>query len=265
MALAEHRKKYPDWRFRPSSNAQVKVKDGPKRRNNKRARGEAEKKGKNREKRCDKIADLLMAGKTGVDLEEAIEKFDHENEDAFKVEEGGCGVFSTKTQEHSPAVGAGVVGEPKAAQSPSETHVQELSPNLPGSRDTTLHTVDARFCTPLTSMFKRSSSAPAAHARIPLAETHSVPYLGRRESFSVLPSAEAVRTASAPPYGFTHEIAARGEHKAGAMYNVDNTRAGGYVQTSLQPSSLTILSSPDLSPSSWDEVSFFLLPTPRYA
>lgn len=264
MALADHRKKYPDWRFRPSSNALAKVKDGPKRRNNKKARGEAEKKVKNREKRCDKIADLLVAGKTGVDLEQAIEKFDHENQDAFKLEDGGCGVFSMKTQEPVSPSSAGDAGVEKHivkdVRPPSDTHAQGCSVSLPVSRDMTPHTYDARFCTPLTSMFRRSSSAPAAHTRVPLGETHCLPYLGRRESFSAAYSTEAVRTASAPPYGLAHEFVARVEHKAEAMFNVGNTRAGGYLQTSLQPSSLTVLSSPDISSSSWDDVSFFSQP-----
>lgn len=261
MALADHRKKYPDWRFRPSANGLAKVKDGPKRRNNKKARGEAEKKVKNRERRCDKIADLLVAGKTGVDLEAAIEKFDHENEDALKNEDAGCGVFTMKVQEQveaSPVDVAGVGVLKNAA--PSSGAMQDCLVSLPGSQDTTLHTSDARFCTPLTSMFRRSSSAPAVHARVPLGETHPMPYLGRRESFSVVPSTEAMRTHSAPWYGLSHEVSTRVEHKVDAMFNVGDTRDGGYGQTSLQPSPLSLLTSPDLS-SSWDEVSAFCRPS----
>ena len=263
MALADHRKKYPDWRFRPSANGLAKVKDGPKRRNNKKARGEAEKKVKNRERRCDKIADLLVAGKTGMDLEAAIEKFDHENEDALKTEDAGCGVFAMKVQEQVPAPSVdepGVEVLKNNAQSPGAVHIQDRPVSLPGTRDTTPHTSDARFCTPLTSMFRRSSSAPAVHARVPLGETHPMPYLGRRESFSAVPSTEAVRTHSAPPYGLGHEVATRVEHKVDAMFNVGNTRDGGYGQAPLQPSSLALLNSPDLCSSSWDEVGAFCQP-----
>src|SRR6266481_5126260 len=88
VAQAEHRKRYPDWRFRPGANAlaKLKVKDGPvtnKRRSSnsggssrKSKSDTAEVKEKSDEKRCAKIADFLVEGKKGVDLEAALKEWE---------------------------------------------------------------------------------------------------------------------------------------------------------------------------------------------
>jgi hypothetical protein len=88
VAQAEHRKRYPDWRFRPGANAlaKLKVKDGPvtnKRRNSnsgsstRKSKGEVtEVREKSDEKRCAKIADFLVEGKKGVDLEAALKEWE---------------------------------------------------------------------------------------------------------------------------------------------------------------------------------------------
>ena len=76
VALAEHRRKYPDWRFKPAANALAKVKDGPRKRGNRKGRGQSETEERSREKRCAKIADLLVAGKTGSDLAAAVKEYD---------------------------------------------------------------------------------------------------------------------------------------------------------------------------------------------
>src|SRR6202020_2719422 len=83
VAQAEHRKRYPDWRFRPGANAmaKLKVKDGPgtsKRRHShtRKAKEEVEEQEKSKEKRCAKIADLLIEGKKGSDLEAAVKQWE---------------------------------------------------------------------------------------------------------------------------------------------------------------------------------------------
>ncbi|OCH94006.1 hypothetical protein OBBRIDRAFT_832175 [Obba rivulosa] len=150
VAQAEHRKKYPDWRFRPGANALAKVKDGPKRRSNKKGRGESEKEERSREKRCAKIADLLVAGKTGVDLATAIEEYDSTANRDNRIKEEGSGAVVMNVQEDS---------RNKNTAPSSAVHNKEIRSRTPGAAS------DARFKVPLTAMFKRSSSAPVARSR----------------------------------------------------------------------------------------------------
>ncbi|KAI0765900.1 hypothetical protein BD413DRAFT_606065 [Trametes elegans] len=154
VALAEHRKKYPDWRFKPAANALAKVKDGPRKRGNRKGRGQSEKEERSREKRCTKIADLLVAGKTGTDLAAAIEQYDCELDRGRKPKEEAVGVSVTQAQVEERVDTAEDVKEHVAdtMQSPSTAPVSFIaeSPNLK---------------IPLTAMFKRSSSAPAPRAR----------------------------------------------------------------------------------------------------
>ncbi|KNZ78892.1 Repressor ROX1, partial [Termitomyces sp. J132] len=99
QALIEHRKRYPDWRFRPATNATVqpktKIKDGARRG---RARkdppdraGKEESKespGKGRtmtraeeeDSRLTKIAGLLVEGQEGEALERAVEEWEAERQ-----------------------------------------------------------------------------------------------------------------------------------------------------------------------------------------
>ncbi|KAF8656418.1 hypothetical protein AX16_002562 [Volvariella volvacea WC 439] len=103
IAQAEHRKRYPDWRFRPGSNAiaKLKIKDegcgSSRKRSSRRAkavegaavghseggpkeRGKAKAKVKDKmieeDRRCAKIADLLKSGKKGSELEAAIREWE---------------------------------------------------------------------------------------------------------------------------------------------------------------------------------------------
>ncbi|EMD32249.1 hypothetical protein CERSUDRAFT_118952, partial [Gelatoporia subvermispora B] len=154
VAQAEHRKKYPDWRFRPGANALAKVKDGPKRRQNKKGRGESEKEERSREKRCAKIADLLAAGKTGVDLAVAIEEYDSFAGSQLRVKEEGNNAPTPNVQTTSCITTSDAMSR-HAIQS------REIRSRTPGTAS------DARFKVPLTAMFKRSSSAPAARSRNP--------------------------------------------------------------------------------------------------
>ena len=166
VAQAEHRKKYPDWRFRPSANALAKVKDGPKRRSRK-GRGEAEKEVRSREKRCAKIADLLVAGTTGPALEAAVKEYDCE----AKVDIPHAGTPNAAAaallKEEVKDSGGLAENVVQAADVPEvSTGDRPGRAGGTGARSKTPDvTHDSRFKVPLTSMFKRSSSAPAAHNR----------------------------------------------------------------------------------------------------
>ncbi|PIL22996.1 transcription factor [Ganoderma sinense ZZ0214-1] len=213
VALAEHRKKYPDWRFKPAANALAKVKDGPRKRGNRKGRGQSEKEERSREKRCAKIADLLVAGKTGSDLAAAVEQYDCEtgrgrrpkDEGASaSVGEGvgaGAGALASVELPHvlgegtgcgGPAVAEGVNDNVKASPVvglpvPSASALTVATDGLDVKPLAIRSAVDGRFKVPLTAMFKRSSSAPAPRARTPSGELPA--FLShRRDSFSAAPS-----------------------------------------------------------------------------
>jgi len=166
VAQAEHRKRYPDWRFRPGANALAKVKDGPKRRSNRKGRGGAEKEERSREKRCAKIADLLVAGKMGSDLEAAVEEYDCAAGAALKVKEEGGTVPDVRVQEEINIPSATSVGtQVTLAEQPVDVCTRKIVDGTDVRSKTPDLSFDARFKVPLTAMFKRSSSAPAAHSR----------------------------------------------------------------------------------------------------
>ncbi|KAK7685511.1 hypothetical protein QCA50_011376 [Cerrena zonata] len=171
VAQAEHRKRYPDWRFRPSANALAKVKDGPRKRNRK-GRGEPEKGERSREKRCDKIADLLVAGTTGNALQAAIEAYDCEAGTKRVKEEGG-GVVVMQVQEQISPLNVDV---PRPQLHPIKASMPTSDQNNHRSLTPEAYH-EGRFKTPLTSMFKRSSSAPASHNRneVSSAQTETPP------------------------------------------------------------------------------------------
>ncbi|KAL1948689.1 hypothetical protein VTO73DRAFT_10495 [Trametes versicolor] len=197
-ALAEHRKKYPDWRFKPAANALAKVKDGPRKRGNRKGRGQSEKEERSREKRCAKIADLLVAGKTGTDLAAAIEQYDCDEDRGRKPKEEAEGV---------PAVPVPKAMRVGGAREDVKVHVADTMQNAdadpnafvgesPASKGAVLRSsADGRFKVPLTSMFKRSSSAPAPRARAPSPDMQQIaaqrresvcggaPYFARASSF----------------------------------------------------------------------------------
>ncbi|KAI0641453.1 hypothetical protein C8Q79DRAFT_929948 [Trametes meyenii] len=168
VALSEHRKKYPDWRFKHAANTLAKVKDGPRKRGNRKGRGQSEKEERNREKRCAKIADLLVAGTTGTDLAAAIQQYDCEADRGRKPkEEGGVSVVQARGGRRVGSVQdvkAHVVDTMQsvtsgAVDSAAETPDQKISDSRSSA--------DRRFDVPLTWMYKRSSSAPAPRARAP--------------------------------------------------------------------------------------------------
>ncbi|TBU47126.1 hypothetical protein BD309DRAFT_535985 [Dichomitus squalens] len=194
VALAEHRQKYPDWRFKPAANALAKVKDGPRKRGNRKGRGQSEKEERSREKRCAKIADLLVAGKTGSDLAAAVEQYDCETSRGRRPKDEGPteGVALSMMQSqdeirdiHSAdadvkvrsVVGSDMPHTPTLTIATDGLDVKPLA---------TRSAVDGRFKVPLTAMFKRSSSAPAPRARTPTGGPRAL-LSHRRDSFSAAP------------------------------------------------------------------------------
>lgn len=194
VALAEHRKKYPDWRFKPAANALAKVKDGPRKRGNRKGRGQSEKEERSREKRCAKIADLLVAGKTGFDLAAAVEQYDCETGRGRRPKDEGAAASAGLPQAQIEGVGE-ACGAPAVAEDTKASPLveQQLVPDAPALTIATdgldvkppapRSAVDGRFKVSLTAMFKRSSSAPAPRARTPTGELP--PFSShRRDSFS---------------------------------------------------------------------------------
>ncbi|RPD60362.1 hypothetical protein L227DRAFT_563598 [Lentinus tigrinus ALCF2SS1-6] len=205
VALQEHRRKYPDWRFKPAANALAKVKDGPRKRSNRKGRGQSEKEERSREKRCAKIADLLVAGKTGLDLATAVEQYDCEVGRGRKLKDEAASIGVPQVQNgvrDGVTVNADVKEQPMVVPQMSSstplvisTECVDVKPPAPRSA------VDGRFKVPLTAMFKRSSSAPAPRARTP---TELQPFAGpRRDSFSARPSSYP-RAASLDNVGVAH-------------------------------------------------------------
>ncbi|KAI0754042.1 hypothetical protein C8Q80DRAFT_341310 [Daedaleopsis nitida] len=190
VALAEHRRKYPDWRFKHAANALAKVKDGPRKRGNRKGRGQSEKEERSREKRCAKIADLLVAGKTGSDLAAAVKEYD-DGEDVGRGRKLKEGVAQMPQGDKHDAVSANADVKVQAVGMPQVGAVAPLS--IPIEREDVKpaaprSAIDGRFSVPLTAMFKRSSSAPAPRARTPSGELEYIA-APRRDSFSAaLPS-----------------------------------------------------------------------------
>lgn len=187
VAQAEHRKRYPDWRFRPGANAlaKLKVKDGPQNRKRasqagRKAKGDpTNKKAKSGDERCAVIADLLVEGKTGVDLEDAVRRWEDSAGRGLGGQNGLC-KDGTRTEKEDGDEQWGV-----AVANEVETHGKVVSTTVPALAgdpgsiqanrcdgyippQTRAQTPDAshdeRFRIPLTAMFKRSLSAPAGQS-----------------------------------------------------------------------------------------------------
>jgi hypothetical protein len=174
-ALSEHRKKYPDWRFRPG-NAPTKVKDGTKRRATKRGRSEAEPEEKNRQKRCAKIASFLEEGITGQMLENAVREYDREAGPILKDETKLSAIRRTRNSERQ-----------ERPQVKKEAEAIRLGPGTVRARCHTL-SPQTSVQVPLTSLFKRSSSLPAPPKR-----THTI------EPFVLDGSGGTVGAVASPP------------------------------------------------------------------
>lgn len=193
------------------------MKDGPRKRNNRKGRGESEEEERNREKRCATIADLLVAGKTGRELATAMEVYD-----------GDPGRGRT---DHAIAASNAQKGN---GRSPGRVPTGPIAPTLvnmatedvgsPLRSPECLEEVkpligdDSRFDVSLTAMFKRSSSAPAPHVRGDPSQFHRAsqsPVPIRRDSFSATPSSFAGMQHVSRLHGAAggHEATTRSEFK----------------------------------------------------
>ncbi|KAF8843848.1 hypothetical protein BDN67DRAFT_963683 [Paxillus ammoniavirescens] len=194
VAQAEHRRRYPDWRFRPGANAlaKLKVKDGPQTPNRRRTgqggrktkADSAGKKRKSGDERCAMIADLLVEGKTGVDLEDAVKRWEdcagrdvdrktnNANGGERKADEGGDeqteAALANEFKGHEQAVSHGARdGANTDASASIRAKSNEGCPPTQARAQTPDAIPDNRFRIPLTAMFKRSLSAPAARPSPP--------------------------------------------------------------------------------------------------
>ncbi|KAG6333834.1 hypothetical protein ID866_5253 [Astraeus odoratus] len=181
VAQAEHRRRYPDWRFRPGANAlaKIKVKDGPantRRRNShscRKGRVDSTTNKKSEDERCAIIADLLVEGKKGVDLEDAVRRWEDSNKGAVvesktaTAGEGRKKVHITGGDEawmHMESVNDSVVSIEGQTSCAENSPNNQADTNSPHTRSQTPDAVDNRFKIPLTAMFKRSLSAPASQS-----------------------------------------------------------------------------------------------------
>jgi hypothetical protein len=195
IAQAEHRKRYPDWRFRPGANAmaKLKVKDGPgtsrKRYHHSRKSKEDAGGGESSmDQRCAKIADLLVEGKKGPDLEAAVKEWeggrkklkerspagrrtaDVPNDPAGEEQVPGAHleVAACESSEHDAETAQD--SKTVAGDATKGTHVRVDSPGTTVKSPSDVVDNDEvyeRFEVPLTSMFRRSLSAPASRTRDP--------------------------------------------------------------------------------------------------
>lgn len=211
IAQAEHRKRYPDWRFRPGANAmaKLKVKDGPgtskrKGSHSRKGRDDAEFNEKSKEKRCAKIANLLVEGKKGLDLEAAVKEWEGDRTSGKERWVDGKGIAEVNGEnngEEGDTEGTGDGGESEVTDGDLESGVERASLTTEENADlkdredfqgeaeceragheegnkarskTPDAVFDSRFRVPLTSMFKRSLSAPASNSRCPYPDVISV-------------------------------------------------------------------------------------------
>ena len=202
QAQADHRARYPDWRFRPGTNVDAiakrktkdKNKDRPptRRRRNPNTRDKdllavasagptdsggndgdtnwgggssggrgasgGRCKGKRRgviqERRCAQIAELLARGVKGVELSSAVQAWDKESgasnvTDGMFVSEQGVQDLRADTASPSASHKAEVVEVEMDKRTVKMTKARSVSSAQP-----------PRFNVPLTSMFRRASSAP---------------------------------------------------------------------------------------------------------
>ncbi|KAG7451557.1 uncharacterized protein BT62DRAFT_916534 [Guyanagaster necrorhizus] len=88
VALEEHRRRYPDWRFRPGVNGGRGRGRGGRGRRGRGRGGEGDGRGRVKREREDgrlgKIRDLLVEGREGEDLERAVNEWERERDRAGK-------------------------------------------------------------------------------------------------------------------------------------------------------------------------------------
>jgi hypothetical protein len=183
QAQAEHRARYPDWRFRPGTNvdalAKRKTKDKNKDRPPARRRrstntrdkgapaggGRCKVRGLMQERRCAQIAELLARGVTGVALTSAVQAWDKES----GVSGAADGMFVT---EQGVDVGGEAKARAKGGRAQQDGAGGRGRKEMRGAKDAEATAAiktrsastaqQARFNVPLTSMFRRASSVPLA-------------------------------------------------------------------------------------------------------
>ncbi|KAK0194225.1 hypothetical protein F5146DRAFT_425785 [Armillaria mellea] len=88
VALEEHRRRYPDWRFRPGVNGGRGRGRGGRGKRGRGRGGEGDGRGREKREREDgrlgKIRDLLVEGREGEDLERAVNEWERERDRAGK-------------------------------------------------------------------------------------------------------------------------------------------------------------------------------------
>ncbi|SJL10101.1 uncharacterized protein ARMOST_13483 [Armillaria ostoyae] len=112
VALEEHRRRYPDWRFRPGVNGGRGRGRGGRGKRGRGRGGEGDGRGREKREREDgrlgKIRDLLVEGREGEDLERAVNEWERERDRAGKRSRSvpsekrtGKAVHHTRTQSSS--------------------------------------------------------------------------------------------------------------------------------------------------------------------
>ena len=205
IAQAEHRKKYPDWRFRPGANAmaKLKIKDGGTviRRRSARARtkdppddgdggaGEetedsakgrdkgkrkAQTKGKE-ESRCEKIANLLVEGKKGADLEKAVKQWEGMMMSQKEKSELSPSFSSTRPRRSRKTTIPAVDSIPRVTTRIETATMQDVSqPDFTSTQiqsDNPAPLPVGLSTVPLTHMYKRSLSLPSSNPHLTLPES----------------------------------------------------------------------------------------------
>lgn len=219
QAQADHRARYPDWRFRPGTNvdaiAKRKTKDknkdrpptrrrrnpntrdkdllavasagptdgggndgdtnwgggggGPVRRGGTGGQCKGKRRGVIQERRCAQIAELLARGVKGVELSSAVQAWDKESgvsnvTDGMFVSEQGVQVPRADTDatvDMDVASPSGSHNEIRDAKDLAEVVEVETKGTVKMTKARSMSSAQPpRFNVPLTSMFRRASSAP---------------------------------------------------------------------------------------------------------
>lgn len=197
QAQAEHRARYPDWRFRPGTNVDALAKRKTKDKNKDRpparrkrstvsardkigggagggggVRGKA--RGAMQERRCAQIAELLAQGVKGVALTSAVQAWDKESgaspgtDGVFVAEPGVVATAKTSRVRTRAKTDPQVVPVQVDARGRSEIRSAKDAEAASAKTRSVSSAQQARFNVSLTSMFRRASS-------VPLALTHDSP------------------------------------------------------------------------------------------
>lgn len=219
QAQADHRARYPDWRFRPGTNvdaiAKRKTKDknkdrpptrrrrnpstrdkdllavasagptdgggndggtnwgggsgGPVGRSGTGGRCKGKRRGVIQERRCAQIAELLARGVKGVELSSAVQAWDKESgvsnvtDGMFVSEQGAQGLRADTdaTVDMEAASPSGSHNESRGPKDSAEVVEVETKGSVKMTKARSMSSAQPpRFNVPLTSMFRRASSAP---------------------------------------------------------------------------------------------------------